>query len=443
VKPAFRLWPRGFSGQVMLVLLLAVLVQFVAGSVLVGADETDMQRQDLGRRIAEQLLVAERVIDATEPEDRARVLSALSTHHVQIDLVEGPAPMAPGIEAAASDIYASLLSWEPALAEHEMRLAITDPPGRHLRRRLEGALSIGEDRWITFRTLQPVEGWVVAVGTLLRVGMVALVVLATVALLMRTLSAPLRRLSDNAAQIGTSVRIDFDETRGPRELRRLSRALNEMQDRIEALIAQRTSALAAVGHDLRTPLARLRLRLSSVSNEEDRQAAGHDINEMSRMLQELMDFFGAGDAAQEPEPVDLASLCATICEEFEDLGAMVLYHGPERLVAPAFYGPLRRAITNLVDNAVKYGGRAEVNLSRRADGVIIEVMDEGPGIPPEALARVQLPFERLNVSRGAAHPGIGLGLSIAKRAAEQHGGALELRNRSRSGLAARLFVPAT
>jgi two-component system osmolarity sensor histidine kinase EnvZ len=262
-----------------------------------------------------------------------------------------------------------------------------------------------------------------------------------VALLVRTLSAPLRRLSENSQLIGTSTRIDFEETRGPRELRRLSRALNEMQDRIEALIAQRTNALAAVSHDLRTPLARLRLRLSSIIDADDRVAAERDIGEMSRMLQELLDYFDGGENDREAEPVDLASLCAMIGEEFEDLGAQVIYSGPERLILPAHYDPLRRAITNLVDNAVKYGGHAELRLAESTSGATIEVSDEGPGIPPADLERVQLPFERSSLSRGDAHPGIGLGLSIARRAADQHGGRLQLRNREPQGLSARLFVP--
>ena len=437
----FRLWPRGFTGQVTLVLLLAVLIQFVAGSLLVGAGEADMQRQDLGRRIAEQLLVAERVMGAAAPEDRARLLATLSTHHLEMNLVQGPPPIPAEADPAAADILASILAWEPALARHDMRLATTETPGLDLRRRLEGALPIGEDQWIVFQTLQPVEGWLVAVGTSLRVGLVALIVLATVALLVRTLSAPLRQLSDNSQLIGTSTRIQFEETRGPRELRRLSRALNEMQDRIEGLIAQRTNALAAVGHDLRTPLARLRLRLTSITDESERMAAERDIGEMSRMLRELLDYFGAGENGREAEPVDLASLCITICEEFEDLGADVTYRGPERLILPAHYDPLRRAITNLVDNAVKYGDRAELRLSQQRGQAVIAVADEGPGIPPEDIDRVQLPFERLDAARGDDHPGIGLGLSIARRAAEQHGGALELRNRHPRGLLASLSLP--
>ena len=437
-----RLWPRGFTGQVTLVLLAAVLIQFVAGSLLVGAGEADLQRQDLGRRIAEQLLVAERVIDTAAPQDRARLLSALSTHHIEIDLAENGAPIPDRIDPAAADILSSILAWEPALAEHEMRLAIADRPGLDLRRRLEGALSMGDGQWIVFRTLQPLEGWLVAVRTSLRVGIVALIVLATVALLVRTLNAPLRQLSDKSQLIGTSTRIDFEETRGPRELRRLSRALNDMQDRIESLIAQRTNSLAAVGHDLRTPLARLRLRLSSIADESERVAAERDVGEMSRMLQELLDYFDAGEIGRETEPIDLASLCTTICEEFEDLGAEVTYRGPERLILPAHYNPLRRAITNLVDNAVKYGGRAELRVWQRLERVVIEVADDGPGIPPEDMDRVQLPFERSDAARGDDHPGIGLGLSIARRAAEQHGGRLELRNRHPKGLLASLFLPA-
>jgi len=441
VKQPFRLWPRGFTGRVTLVLLFAVLVQFVAGSLLVGAGEADVQRQDLGRRIAEQLLVAERVIEASAPSDHARLLSALSTHHIEIDLVEGPAPVPVTASPVAAEIAASIRGWEPSLARQEIRLAIDDSNGLDLRRNLEGALSIGEDRWVVFRTLEPFDEWVVAVGSSLRVGAVTLIVLGTAALLVRTMSAPLRQLSDSSRLIGSSSRIAFEETRGPQELRRLARTLNEMQDRIGELIAQRTNALAAVGHDLRTPLARLRLRLSAMTDPDERAAAEGEIEEMSRMLQELLDFFDAGDSGREAEPVDLGSLCLTIGEKFSDLGGQVRYEGPDKLVLPAFYDPLRRAIENLVDNAIKYGGSAVLRLAAQPGSVEIAVSDEGPGIRAEDLDRVRLPFERLDIARGDKHPGIGLGLSIAQNAAELHGGRLELENRHPRGLVASLVLP--
>ena len=437
----FRLWPHGFTGRVTLVLLFAVIVQFIAGSLLAGADEVDIQRQDLGRRLAEQLLVAEQVIKAAEPAEQARLLATLSTHHVEFALVEGPPPVATSVDPAAADILSSIVAWEPSLAQHSMQLTVASSSGLELRRNLEGALSLGGDRWIVFRTLEPIAGWVAALGISLRVGVIALIVLGTAGLLVRTMSAPLRQLSNNAQMIGTS-RIQFEETAGPRELREVSRALNTMQDRIEGLIAQRTHALVAVGHDLRTPLARLRLRVPAITDEDDREAAQRDIAEMSRMLQELLDYFDVGESGREAGPVDIASLSFAVAEEFSDLGASVTYEGPERLIVPAFYDPLRRAISNLVDNSVKYGGAARLSLAEHPDGVELTVRDEGPGISPEELDRVRLPFERLDAARGAMQPGIGLGLSIAQRAADQHGGTLVLRNRRPHGLAATLILPA-
>ena len=260
-------------------------------------------------------------------------------------------------------------------------------------------------------------------------------------MLVRTLSAPLRRLSENAQLIGTSGRIFFDDTTGPEELREVSRALNAMQERLEGVIDQRTQALLAVGHDLRTPLARLRLRVDGIEDRADRSAAREDIDQMTRMLQELLEFFETGESQLDREPTELSSLCQMIAEAFDDLGADVRFEGPDRLVIDAVHDHLARAIENLVDNAIKYGGDATITLATDPDWASVSVEDNGPGIPASQFARVMHPFERSDAARSGRHPGMGLGLSIARNVAEAHGGRLELANRSGGGLRATLTFP--
>nr|WP_247712161.1 HAMP domain-containing sensor histidine kinase [Qipengyuania qiaonensis] len=331
--------------------------------------------------------------------------------------------------------------WEPELGDHSLRLALVRRSPLDLDRHLKGALEIDEGVWIAFEANEPVAGWTALIGTSIRVGIVALLVLGSAAVLVRTLSAPLRRLSSDAQLIGTSARISFDEQSGPLELRQVSHALNSMQDRIEGVMNQRTQALMAVGHDLRTPLARLRLRIGAISDEQDCAEARADIDQMTRMLQELLDFFETGDLQKDYQPTDLSSLCQTIGEKFDDLGFDVRYRGPERAIVDALHGSLTRAIENLADNAVKYGRDPTISLALNGGCAIIAVEDRGPGIPWADMRRVMQPFERLDTARSDRYPGMGLGLSIVVNVAEAHGGRLELSRLEPTGLRAALIIP--
>ena len=271
------LWPRGFTGQVILVLVLAVLVQFVAGSMLIRTGETHIQRADQGKRIAEKLLIAERIIRTADRPDRERLLESLSTIHTRLSLIEGTPAIPPGIDPEAALIATAIFEFEPSLAGHPIRLSLAPGSALTPNRRLAGAIRIEENLWIGFATRETMVNWRLLLETSIRVGLIALFVLGSAALLVRTMSMPLRRLSDNAQLIGTADRIPFDETAGPQEMREVSRALNAMQERLEGVIDQRTQALLAVGHDLRTPLSRLRLRVDAIEDSTDRHAALADI----------------------------------------------------------------------------------------------------------------------------------------------------------------------
>ena len=430
------LWPKGFTGRVVVVLVLAVFVQFLAGSILIRTGETHIQRQDQGKRIAEQLLIAERIVTDANRQERVRLLENLSTIHTRLTLIEGEPATAPGIDPEALPIASAITEFEPSLADHPLRMSLRSTSALDFTRQIEGAMAIDDDLWIGFETNEAVVGWPILLETTLRIGIIALFVLGSAAVLVRTLSAPLRRLSAKAQLIGTAGRIPFDEEAGPQELREVSRALNTMQDRLEGVITQRTQALMAVGHDLRTPLSRLRLRVDGIAENEDRRAALADINQMTGMLQELLDFFETGESRRIPEPTDLSSLCQTISEAFADLGADVTYEGPDRLVIQGVYDHLARAIENLVDNAVKYGGSAALKLGTDAGDkfAVVTVEDRGPGIPETEIDRMMRPFERLDASRSDRLPGMGLGLSIASNVAEAHGGSLELANLDGGGL---------
>ena len=436
------LWPQGLTSRVVLVLVIVMTAQFLAASLLIGQDESDIQREDLGKRIAEQLIVAERLIESVPADQRETLARALSTQHLEFELVTQPVRAAAQLpDDDLQELRSAIFAWEPSLNQAQLIIALDEQDELRLDNHLIGSVQVGEGSWLAFRTREPLADWRWATFTLLRVGLVAIVIFTTAAVLVRTLNRPLVQLAQSARVIGTEARVTFDEQTGPRELRRVSKALNAMQDRVDDVLDQRTRALAAVGHDMRTPLARIRLRIARIADPEERAAAEHDVEIMGRMLQELLDYFDTDEIAPRTR-TDLASLCRTICDGFEDIGAPVLYSGPDRLIANVHLDILRRGIENLVNNAVRYGAARGLVLEAADDEICISVTDDGPGIPDHEFDRLVRPFERMDRARGEANGGIGLGLAITARVAEIHGGRLVLRNRDSGGLAAIIVLPA-
>lgn len=260
----------------------------------------------------------------------------------------------------------------------------------------------------------------------------------------RWLSDPVRRLAGAARELGLNIhRAPLPES-GTLECREATRVFNQMQQHIRAQLEQRDQFVAAVSHDLRTPLTRLALRVESLQDAAERQRFGKDIAEMDTMIRTTLDYLrGAADA----EPwvaLDLASLVGSLAEDQQECGHDVaLESHPGAPLAPirAQTSALRRCITNLLDNAVRYGGAAQVRLTEDAEGVRVTVLDRGPGIPEAELAKVLQPFYRVEASRNRNSGGVGLGLATASDIARHHGGSLELCNRPGGGLQAELVLP--
>jgi signal transduction histidine kinase len=262
----------------------------------------------------------------------------------------------------------------------------------------------------------------------------------------RALTAPLARFASAAGEFSLDRDpLPLAEDSGPDEVRTASRALNRMQARIRSMIENRTRMLAAVSHDLRTPITRMRLRAEFIDQDETRRQMVADLDQMDRMVHAALSYLRDGASSHRRDLIDIATLMQTICNDFSDLGGVVVYEGPGRLLARGNTDELQRAVTNLVDNALKHGGNwAKVRLEALSESEIaIDVLDEGPGIPDERKKAMLEPFARgdsarsLNESTG----GFGLGLAIVKAAAEAHGGELLLLDARPFGLHARLQLP--
>ncbi|MBE7190679.1 ATP-binding protein, partial [Jatrophihabitans endophyticus] len=230
---------------------------------------------------------------------------------------------------------------------------------------------------------------------------------------------------------------------GPREVRDLARAMNAMQGRIEGLIRDRTEALAAVSHDLRTPLARLRLRAGFLDDRDVQREVEADLDEMGAMVGSVLAFLSGDDDTEPSRVVDLAALLVTLVDERCDAGRDARYLGPDHL--PVRLRPLaaKRVFDNLVSNALAHAGNVRVILRAPAAGeVVVLVEDDGPGIPAAELDRVMTPFVRVESSRSRSTGGVGLGLAIVRREVLRDGGEVTLRNRPEGGLSVRVAFDA-
>ncbi len=256
------------------------------------------------------------------------------------------------------------------------------------------------------------------------------------------LTGPLRRLAEMTARFGRGEATEPLPAVGPRELRDLTRAFNDMQDRIRRFVDDRTRLLAALGHDLRSPLTAMRVRAEMVEDDENRQRLVASIEEMQQMVEATLSFARGMAANEAAETIELGDYVGDLVAQMAEAGEPVTFEAPDRPV-PARLRPAatRRALRNLIANATRYGERARVTVRGGAGGAVVEIDDDGPGIPEADLARVFEPFVRLETSRSRDTGGTGLGLAIAQSILQAQGGRITLENRPGGGLRALAILP--
>ena len=258
----------------------------------------------------------------------------------------------------------------------------------------------------------------------------------------RALTAPLSsfaRAAETFSLNGTSAPLP---ERGPEEIRSVARALNRMRDRITALIDDRTKMLAAISHDLRTPITRMRLRSEFIDDELQRDRMSADLDQMRSMLDSVLSFLRSDRKLEVMTLVDIATVLQLIADQFADMGHSVTYIGPEHALAMARQDDIRRSITNLVENAVRFANNTTLRLVTGQGCAIIDVDDDGPGIAETQKGKVIEPFVRGDDARNMDDAsGFGLGLSIARAIALAHGGTLSLHDLAPHGLRARVQFP--
>lgn len=300
---------------------------------------------------------------------------------------------------------------------------------------------------------QPGNGWLTVNAPWIRADrrLVAVLVFQTIILyviillpvmwIVRRISKPLRSLAGAARDFRPGNGATPLEERGPSDVRAVIAAYNALSLRVNAMLDEKDRMLGAIGHDLRTPLAALRVRIESVEDDDDRNRMADTIDEMNRTLDDILSLARLGRPSEPPTDVDLSALIDAVVEDFRDLDHNVSFEEAERLKMHLRPSLMRRAVRNLIENAVKYGGGAEVRLVPGPRRVAIEVADRGPGIPEDKLAAVFAPFTRLETSRNRETGGIGLGLALARAIVQDAGGDIALANRDGGGLTATISLP--
>lgn len=256
----------------------------------------------------------------------------------------------------------------------------------------------------------------------------------------RRLSAPVKGFALAAERLGRDPTAPPLELKGPTEIAVATRAFNEMQQRLRRYVEDRTAMVGAIAHDLRTPLTRLRFRIEALP-EDQRAKFASDLDQMEEMIAATLAFVRDTSRPGERTPLELSSLLESLCDEMAETGAPAEMEPGEKVVLEGDPMALRRLFANLLENAVKFGGRARARVFRDEQNAIVEIDDDGPGIPPKDAEKVFEPFYRREPSRNRKTGGIGLGLAVVRSIARGHGGDVDLVNRAEGGLTARVLLP--
>ncbi len=299
----------------------------------------------------------------------------------------------------------------------------------------------GDGKWISAAAyVRPLSGWPFL--TLLAQTIVLyLAVLIPLALIARRISRPLRILTHRVQSSGLTGGETPLVPQGPSDVRNLIQALNNAGERLTAMLTEKDVMLGAIGHDLKTPLASLRVRIESVDDDAEREKMAATVNEMAAILDDILMLARLGKTSEQLQTTELGALIESIVDELPDDGRVTFVGTGQRCVAAVKPVLIKRAIRNLIDNALQYGGNARISLKDGQGEISFVIDDDGPGIPPEQIAEMFQPFVRAEHSRNRQSGGTGLGLTIARAIAQAHGGTLTLQNRTEGGLGAHLTLP--
>ncbi|MDR6775005.1 ATP-binding protein [Azospirillum sp. BE72] len=461
-------FPDSLAARIALTVVLALLLTQAISALVYLTDRSEAPPIHGPNVLVQRITAIVQLVESTPPTGRERVVRAIDDPVLRVEWRADRPPPLPA-ETYSSSRFDGLkrrLRESLDTPDRNILVEVQRPPrdgGRdddHHRPPFMGgdenrrwgphvrlSVRLGDGSWLSFTGGDPLAGPFGIVRFLFWMGAVVAVILLVSLLAARRVTAPLAGFAAAAERLSVDGEAQPLPEEGPRELRAATRAFNRMQARLARFVADRTQMLAAISHDLRTPITRLRLRAELVDDPEMQRRMLADLDEMEAMISATL-AFARDDAQREPRVrFDLADLLQSLCDDRVDAGHRAVYDGPAHVVAEGRPVALRRAFANLMDNAIKYGGGFTVRLAEGAgmDGqsggsaggqgrqALIHIDDDGPGIPEAEFEKVFAPFYRLERSRSRDTGGVGLGLSTARSIIRGHGGDVTLSNRDGGG----------
>jgi signal transduction histidine kinase len=471
-----RLLPRSLFSRLTLVLLTGLIIAQLVSFAIHMHERGELLAQASGMQSAQRIADIVRLLEPLAPEERRKIVRVLSAPPLVVSLDRGTlaAAGADADKAARAALFAAMLrrflgdgrpvevvvtdgvpfkpgpmrahrggggdswmggggagEWMPPMMRHGVQPGLSFVAQVRLR---DGTL-------VTFDARPPpaAAGWPYRLLISIAVLLVAVIAVSLIAV--RWITRPLKALSTAAEELGHNIDRPPLEERGPLEVARAARAFNTMQARLAGYIRDRTRVLAAMSHDLKTPITRLRLRSELLEDPQLRLKVTQDLDEMEAMVAGTLDFLRGLENGEPVQPVDVMALLESLQADMRETGGQVEIDGGTVKPYPGRAQALKRCLRNLLENAVKYGDSARVAVEDSDARLEISIQDEGPGLAPAELEKVFEPFYRVEGSRSRETGGTGLGLTIARSVAEAHGGSLVLRNRAEGGLEAALVLP--
>ncbi|WP_349344021.1 HAMP domain-containing sensor histidine kinase [Marinobacter sp. MMG032] len=448
-----RLWPRRAGGQLALLLILVLLVAQVITIVILAGERQGALRSAGLEHVLQRVSDGYTLADTTDPERQERILRALSSPTLRLSIDSEPyltEDQASGmtrrlagelglpVEQVRTAMEADEDDCRPDRDDHRKRERHDDEDDEHHEYEehrddddhrderhecppvLGVSLAMSSGQWFNAQARPPAPSWLWLKATLTSVGITAVLLTLTLLLAVRRILRPMNELSRATHAFGRGEKVRISE-KGPEDVREVTRAFNQMQDQVGRAQEDRARLLAALAHDLRTPITSMRLRVEMLPEGEDRDRLLDALREMQHLAEATLDFI-RGSTTEQHRRYDLATLLDSLCGDLQEMGLAVHCQDSPRCVLQGQPEAVKRALRNLIENAVNYGEQADVTLATTDTEAVVTIVDQGPGIPEVERERVFEPFYRLEQSRSRETGGAGLGLAIARTLIRGMGG---------------------
>jgi len=478
------LWPKNLAGQLIGLLLLA-LVAAQIGSFLILSDEHRMAFVHAARQeVMSRTVSVVRLLRNTDPSLHPTITRAANSHRLKFEISPESA-VSPDVEDEGFNLMLQRrLARELSTEVKDVRVAVYEDDdddddrlhrwnseerwsgqgskfwrsnrdgkthNRWRRRHLDRGMTIsiatnaanGQTAWLNVYSLIPSTSLGAAVSSLITISLMAVFLIVIVILMLRRVTRPLARLSASAERLGRGEDVGSLPEQGPQDIRKATRAFNEMQERLTRFVKDRTRILAAITHDLKTPITSLRIRAEMIEDEENRAKFLETLEEMQTLTESALDFARQEASSEEARTVDLIALAESVCADTVDRGEDVNFVSGEFERLPYLCRPtaLKRVFRNLIENAIRYGERATLTVSANNGEIYLMIEDDGPGIPADQRDQIFEPFVRLEQSRSKETGGIGLGLAIARTIVRAHGGDITVSDGENGGARFSVSLP--